>query len=390
MSNHTTNLLSALSNGADLLEYFRIELENTVNMLLQTELTAFLNYEKYEYSGYGSGNSRNGSYTRTLKTQFGPIQVEIPRDRQGEFKPVGIPSHSRTLGDLEQMVIHMYRKGITTREIADLIEKMYGCHYSPQSISNITAAVQEEVDAFHARQVKKQYVCLYLDATYVSVRRGCTSKEALHIILGITPEGEKEVLEFMLCPQESSEVYRMMLQDLKARGLEDVLLVISDGLTGLARVLSEELPKAIRQRCWVHISRNVRMLVKRSHAAKVTDDLKRIYKADSQREAESELVKFLETWAQLYPRVAQILSDVTDFFGFFSLPASIRPTIYSNNLLEAFNKHLKRFLKHKEQFPNEDALNRFVCTYCVDYNARHKEKAHKGFLAASYELSNMF
>lgn len=390
MFNDNTNLLKALSNGEKLTELFRIELEKTINLLLKTELTEFLNYEKYDVAGYRSGNSRNGSYARVFKTEFGEITVDIPRDRNNEFSPIGIPSYSRTLGSLEDVVIHLYSKGITTREIADLIEKMYGCHYSAQSVSNITKVLKEEVEAFHQRPVAAKYACIYCDATYLNVRRGSTSKEALHVILGITPEGRKEVLDFFLCPAESSEIYRQMLQDLKKRGLQDVLLFISDALPGLANVFAEEFPKSRHQRCWVHISRNVRVLVKRVHTQEILNDLKLVYTSADAETAEMQLWRFLEKWSALYPKVTQLLSDVTDLFSFYDMPKDIRPSIYSNNLMESLNKHLKRFIAKKEQFPNEEALERCVTVYFNDYNCKHYEHSHRGFKATNYLLCDMF
>ena len=233
MSNFTTDLMSALIRGEGVEAIMRDELEAAMNELLKLELTTFLDYEKYDPIGYNSGNSRNGSYTRQLKTRFGEIEVVIPRDRKGDFKQKLIPSHSRSTDDLESMVIQMYSKGITTSEIADLIERMYGAHYTPQTISNMTRVVQDQVIAYHQRSLNTRYAVIYCDATYLSVRRNSVAKEALHILLGITPEGHKEVLDYRLYPTESCENYREMLIDIQERGVKEVLLFVSDGLKGL-------------------------------------------------------------------------------------------------------------------------------------------------------------
>ena len=166
MSNFTTELMTALFKGEGVEEIMRLELESAMNELLKVELTSFLDYEKHDPRGYNSGNSRNGFYVRQLKTRFGEISVEIPRDRNGEFKQQLIPSHQHSTQDLENMVIQMYRRGITTAEISELIEKMYGAHYTPQTISNMTKVVQDQVERFHKRPLNARYSVIYCDQLF--------------------------------------------------------------------------------------------------------------------------------------------------------------------------------------------------------------------------------
>ena len=171
MSDFTTELIKNLSNNVFVEEIFRVELEKAFNQLLETELACFLGYEKYSKDGYNTGDSRNGYYERTFQTKYGELNLSIPRDRAGEFKQQTLPSHARSDDTLEQMVILMYSKGVTTREIAEIIEKMYGHYYSRQTISNITQTIQEQVTAFHNRAISKRFVVLYCDSTYLHVRR---------------------------------------------------------------------------------------------------------------------------------------------------------------------------------------------------------------------------
>jgi putative transposase len=230
MENFNTELIQILAKGLDINEFFRQKLELAINDLLKSELTVFLNYEKWEYKGYGSGNSRNGFYHRTLKTEYGNLDLQIPRDRRGEFKQQTIKAYSRNSENLENMIITLYKKGITTREIAELLEKMYGSNYSPQSISNLSKVMTEEIKAYHERTLKEDFVVLYCDATYLPVRRDSVSKEALHVIIGIDKNGNKEVLDYSLFPEESSSNYKEMLINLKSRGLVNVSLIVSDAL----------------------------------------------------------------------------------------------------------------------------------------------------------------
>lgn len=390
MSNLNTKLLSALLKNESVDEVFRVELETAINELLATELTAFLNYEKYDPVGYNSGNSRNGYYTRILHSRFGDLNISVPRDRNGEFSPKAIPAYKRNTDDLETTIIQLYKKGITTREIADLIEKMYGHYYTPQTISNITKAVENQVNEFHNRPLANRYVVLYCDATYLNVRRDSVAKEALHIIVGITPEGNKEVLDYVLYPTESPANYKDMLLDLKNRGVEQVLLFVTDGLTGLREVCLEVFPNAKHQSCWTHIVRNVIKYVRSKDRKTVLDDLKRVYNAASLALAKNELYNFLSKYQSIYPKIIFLLSDITSLFTFYEFPMEIRKSIYTTNIIENFNKNLKRNTNRKEQFPNEDSLDRYVCSYCVDYNKKYGSRVHKGFALVQAELNELF
>lgn len=390
MSNLNTKLLSALLKNESVDEVFRVELENAINELLATELTAFLNYEKYDPVGYNSGNSRNGYYTRILHSRFGDLNISVPRDRNGEFSPKAIPAYKRNTDDLETTIIQLYKKGITTREIADLIEKMYGHYYTPQTISNITKAVENQVNEFHNRPLANRYVVLYCDATYLNVRRDSVAKEALHIIVGITPEGNKEVLDYVLYPTESPTNYKDMLLDLKNRGVEQVLLFVTDGLTGLREACLEVFPNAKHQSCWTHIVRNVIKYVRSKDRKTVLDDLKRVYNAASLALAKNELYNFLSKYQSIYPKIIFLLSDITSLFTFYEFPMEIRKSIYTTNIIENFNKNLKRNTNRKEQFPNEDSLDRYVCSYCVDYNKKYGSRVHKGFALVQAELNELF
>ena len=390
MSNFTTELMSALLKGEGIEEVMRLELESAMNELLRHELTIFLDYEKHDPIGYNTGNSRNGMYTRQLKTRFGEISVEIPRDRNGEFKQRLIPSHQRSTDDLEAMIIQMYAKGITTAEIAQLIEKMYGAHYTPQTISNITQMVHVQVANYHQRKLNARYAVIYCDATYLSVRRDGVAKEALHVLLGITPEGYKEILDYRLFPSESSENYREMFNDIKTRGVQEVLLFVSDGLKGFRNVCLESFPTAQHQSCWVHISRNISRLIRPKDKPEILTELKKVYQATDRAEAQAALEKFILLVSKRYPKVVDLLRSNPSLFTFYEFPSEIRSSIYTTDMIEGLNKQLKRDTKRKEQFPNEDSLDRFVCMKFLDFNQRFFDRIHKGFGLVTSLLNEYF
>lgn len=390
MNHFSTQLTKALSQGYSIDEIIRQEIETTINQLLRTELTVFLDYERYDPIGYNSGNSRNGSYTRQFQTKYGEITVEMPRDRNGEFTQQTIPSYKRRSDDLETTILQLYSKGITTSEIADLIEKMYGHAYTTQTISNITQVVEEHVEAFHQRTLNKRYIAIYCDATHLNVRRDSVSKEALHILVGITQEGTKEVLDYRLFPQESCANYREMFEDIKARGVNEVLLFVSDGLTGIRDACLEVYPQALHQSCWVHIQRNIARLVRTKDRKEILELLKPVYQADSQLDAQAALKHFTTETSNRYPKVIKLLDQNPSLLSFLSFPKSIRRNIYTTNILEGMNKQIKRYTKRKEQFPNEASLDRFVCNQLMEYNQRFSSRVHLGFNLVHSEIDEMF
>ena len=234
MINFTTEIMQTLLNKGDLDELFREHLERAINSLLQAELTAFLDYEKYDRNGFNSGNSRNGNYSRTFKTEYGELNLTIPRDRNGEFSQQTLPAYKRTNDSLETTIIQLFQKGITMAEISELIEKMYGHHYTPQTISNMSKLVSEDVLAFKERTLEANYSVIFMDATHIPVKRQTVSKEAIHIAVGIRPDGSKEVLSYAIAPTESITIWEEILIDLQERGVKNVLLFITDGLKEMA------------------------------------------------------------------------------------------------------------------------------------------------------------
>ncbi len=390
MNQFTTDIVNALVKKQDITEVFRSHLEKAVNTLLTTELTAFLDYEKYDRIGFNSGNSRNGSYGRTLHTEYGDLNIQIPRDRNGEFKQQTVAPYKRSNDTLESFVIHMFQKGVTTSEIAGLIEKMYGHHYTPQTISNMTKTMTEQVEAFNKRTLSARYVCVYLDATFIPVRRETVSKEAVYLAVGISEDGTKEVLAYTIAPTESAFNWQELLVDLKERGVEKVLLFISDGLKGIADAIFSVFPKSQYQTCLVHVARNLSHKVRVEDRSEVCDDFKTVYRADSQEGGQEALDAFCEKWQKAYPKLTKSLAENPYLLTFYRFPQSIWRSIYSTNLIESFNKQIKKYTKRKEQFPNEEALERFLVSQFEDYNHRFATRCHIGFDKARAELAAMF
>ena len=389
MPNFTTEIMETLINKGDLDELFRCHLELAVNSLLQAELTAFLDYEKYDRAGFNSGNSRNGNYSRSFRTEYGELNLVIPRDRNGKFSQQTLPAYKRTNDSLETTIIQLFQKGITMSEISELIEKMYGHHYTPQTISNMTKIVSEDIIAFKERSLESRYSVIFMDATHIPLKRQTVSNEAVYIVIGIRLDGTKEVLGFSLAPTESAYVWKEILQDLKDRGLKEVLLVVTDGLSGINDSIHSVYPNAQFQQCCVHISRNIAHKVRVSDRQEICSDFKLVYQASSKEEANNQIRFMIDKWKKQYPRVVKLLMNPA-ILTFYNFPPSIRRTIYSTNLIEGFNKQLKKYTKRKEQFPNEESLERFLVSQFNNYNQKFLCRVHKGFKEIHDTLESMF
>ena len=389
MTNFTTEIMETLINKGDLDDLFCRHLELAINSLLQAELTAFLDYEKYDRAGFNSGNSRNGNYSRSFKTEYGELNLVIPRDRNGEFSQQTLPAYKRTNDTLETTIIQLFQKGITMSEISDLIERMYGHYYTPQTISNMSKIVSEDVLAFKEKTLEAKYSVIFMDAPHIPVKRKTVSKEAIYIVIGIRLDGTKEVLGFTIAPTESAYVWKEILQDLKDRGLEEVLLVVTDGLSGIHDSIHSVYPNAEFQQCCVHVSRNIAHKVRIKDRKEICDDFKTIYQASSKEEASEQVAFMVEKWRKQYPRVVKLIMNPA-ILTFYNFPPSIRRTIYSTNLIEGFNKQLKKYTKRKEQFPNEESLERFLVSQFNEYNQKFLGRVHKGFKDIEDTLESMF
>jgi transposase-like protein len=257
---------------------------------------------------------------------------------------------------------------------------MYGSYYSPTTVSNITAQVTKQIEAFHQRAIKANYVCLFLDATYLPLRRDSVQREAVYIVLGITPVGIKEVLDYRIAPSENARVWSEMAEDLKQRGLKQVQLIIADGMVGLQPALLHAFPKAKFQRCLVHVMRNIGSHVRLKDREAILNDFKELHSATDVTAAHKILNDFYGAWEKLYSNLIQQLKSIeNELLAFLSFPPVIRPTIYSTNILESLNKRIKRKTKPKEQFPNEKSLDNFIGVQVISYNEKYFNRSHRGF-----------
>ena len=391
MNDFTKDMANALFNQDKINDLFRQKLQQAVNDLLESELTAFLGYNPYERDGWNTGNSRNGAYYRKVDTQFGQIEIKVPRDRNGEFHQHTMPDYKRHTDVLEQTVIKLYSKGVTTREIADLIEKMYGGYYSPAMVSNISKEMIPKVEAYHQRHLSDKFFCVYLDATYIPLKRVTYEREAVYIAIGIKPNGHKEVIDYCIAPTENIEIWSEMLKGFKSRGLEQVELFLSDGVVGMKEAICQSYPKAHFQRCLVHVMRNISAKTWVDDRQKALDEFKQIHTQLNKEMAVQVLHGFYQNWEKAYKNVVRDLRQVEpDLLTFYNYPPAIRASIYSTNMIESFNNRLKRKTKPKTEFPTEQSLDTFIGVQAMDYNDRYFNRIHKGFGQVRDTLESYF
>ena len=391
MTDFNRECLNALFDKEKFDKFMRTQLEEGLNLLLESELTAFLGYNPYDRNGWNSGNSRNGSYFRQIKTQFGPIKVQVPRDRNGEFHQQTLPAYGQHTDALESTVIQLYSHGVTIREISELIEKMYGSYYSAGTVSNISKQVASQVESYHQRRLSDKFFCVYLDATYIPLRRDTYQREAVYIAVGIKPNGNKEIIDYRIAPVENLEVWSEMIADFKERGLEQVELFLSDGFVGIKDMLKQYYPKSKFQRCLIHIMRNISQKVRVTDRAEILNAFKQVHKQTNQKEAETVLHAFYEAYGSKYSRMIKDLRKLEeDMLVFYQYPKQIRPSIYSTNMIESINRMIKRKTNPKSEFPSEESLDNFLGSQVIDYNDRNANRVHKGFGQVADTLESYF
>lgn len=373
---------------------FKLMLES----LMEGERTAILGYDKHNYSGYGengvgNGNSRNGYYGRDLLTGLGLLEkLDIPRDRLGEFTPELLDKWQRSTKPMDELVMSLYAKGMTTRDINDVIEKIYGKSYSPQQVTLITKEIEEERLAWEGRPLKKRYIAIFIDALFVKLRRGDTvSADAVYVVSGIDDLGYRDILGFYIGTSESANFWKENLTDLKQRGVSEVLLFVFDGLTGLEGIVNQVFSKAMTQLCLVHQMRSSLNYVRPADKEEIARKLKTIYHSQTLSEAKEKLLKLQEELKGKYPRLLNRWFDkLESLMRFLEFPEYLRPHVYSTNWIERLNKDFRKVLKNKNSMPTEESVRNLLYLRVRDIMGRYERQRLNGFVAYQLDLNIMW
>ena len=325
---------------------------------LEVELSEHLGYERHAVEGRGSGNSRNGSYPKTITTEVGEVEVLMPRDRAGTFEPVTIPKHQRRLDGLTGNVISLYAKGMTTGDIQAHLAEIYDTDISRETISKITDAIVEDMVAWQNRPLDPIYAVLLIDAIVIKVRGSQVANRPVYVAIGVNLDGERDVLGLWLGPSggEGAKQWATMLTELRNRGVADALIVCCDGLKGLPESIRTTWPDATVQTCVVHMVRNSLRYASKKHWQTIVKEMRQIYEAPTVEAAESAFAEFSEHWADIYPAMIRSWENSwAEFVPFLEFPAELRKVVYTTNAIESLNARFRRAVRHRGHFPNEQA-----------------------------------
>jgi transposase-like protein len=338
-------------------------------------------------------NRRNGYSKKTIQSDHGEMNLAIPRDRNGEFEPVLVPKHQRRLAGLDEKILVLYARGLSTRDISAQLAELYGVTISPALISEVTDTVSDAVKAWQVRPLDQVYPILYLDALYVNIRvSGRVSKRAVYVVLGVNCEGNKELLGLWIgeAEAEGAKFWLKVLTDLKNRGLKDILIACCDGLVGFPQAIEALYPQTQVQLCIVHLIRNCLRYVPWKDAKAVAADLKPIYQAATLEAAEAALDAFAAKWDALYPAISQIwIRHWDNIIPIFDYPMDIRKVIYTTNAIESLNRSLRKVIKTKAVFPDEESV--FKLMYLAMNNiAKRWNRPIKNWKAALSHFAILF
>ena len=328
-----------------------------VERVMEGELTTELGYEKHDPNGELSGNSRNGYSEKTLKCNDGHIPIKVPRDRNGDYDPVIIPKHQTRFDDMDEKIISLYARGMTTRDIQAQLKDLYHVDVSPTLISNVTDEVIDEVKAWQSRPLDKLYPIVYLDALMIKVQQDKrVINKSFYLALGVTTEGQKELLGIWISENEGAKFWLNVLTEIKNRGVSDIFITCVDGLTGFPEAIEAVFPKTKVQLCIVHMVRNSLRFVSWKQRKAVAAALRTIYTADTLEGAELALTSFCDKWGKAFPAIGKSwLAHWERLTPIFDYSKEIRKVIYTTNAIESVNGSLRKVIKNKRVFPSDGA-----------------------------------
>lgn len=357
-----------LKTMADVQSALKELFADTLQEMLEAELDHELGYEKHDVANKQTPNSRNGKSKKTITSEYGEQEIRVPRDRNGEFEPMIVKKHQSNVTGIEDQIIAMYAKGVSTRDIQDHLNHLYGIEVSPTMISNVTNKLIPLIKEWQNRPLQGVYAVVFMDAIHFKVKQdGAIVNKAAYMVIGIDLDGNKDVLGMWIGENESSKFWLSVLNDLRNRGVGDILITCVDNLTGFSQAISACFPKTEIQKCVIHQIRNSTRYVSYKALKKVTADLKPIYKATTEDMALVELERFEETWGSSYPLIVRSWRTNWDEIAtFFKYPPEIRKLIYTTNMIESYHRQLRKVTKGKSIFPTDESLLKMLYLATMD------------------------
>jgi putative transposase len=358
-----------------------------IERALQAELTHDLGYERGDPAGAGSGNSRNGIGRKTVSTTNGPITIDVPRDRNGTFEPKIVPKKARRLGQIDEMILSLYSRGLSTRDIEAHLLEVYGVSASRELISNVTDVVVDEIEIWRNRPVDEVYPIVYVDGLRIKVRdKGAVTIKTAYLVIGVDVEGRKHALGLWIAETEGAKFWLSVLTQLRNRGLRDILICCCDGLSGLPEAITSVFPDTVVQTCVVHVVRNAMRFVSYQDRKKVAAGMRAIYTAPTVEAAELELKNLDSTFGTQYPGVIDVWRRAwNEFIPFLDYPAELRRVVYTTNAIESINFQLRKVTKTRGHFPSDEAAMKLL--YLGLRNISSKRGGESGTGTAGWKIA---
>jgi putative transposase len=329
---------------------------------LQAEITHELGYERDDPAGAGSGNSRNGFMEKTVSTPNGPVTINVPRDRNGVFEPRIVPKHARRLGQIDDMILSLYSRGMTTRDIEAHLREVYGVAASRELISKVTDVVVDEIELWRNRPLDEVYPIVYVDGLRIKVRdQGAVTVKVAYLVIGVDVEGRKHALGIWIAESEGAKFWLSVLTELRNRGLRDILICCCDGLTGLPEAITTAFPNTVVQTCVVHVVRNAMKFVSYADRKKVAAGMRAIYTAPTLQAAEVAFTGFDADFGERYPGAVDVWRRAwNEFIPFLDYPPELRLIVYTTNAIESMNFQLRKITKNRGHFPSDEAAMKLL------------------------------
>lgn len=379
-----------IESAQDLSSAIKDLFKNSLQEMMNAEFETSMGYQKYDNKTEKT-NYRNGTTKKKLKSEFGQFDFETPRDRNNEFEPKIVPKNKRDVSGIEDKIISLYGRGLSTREINEQIQDLYGIEVSSTMVSNITDQILPKIKEWQDRPLESIYTICFVDAVHFSVRDDASVvKKAAYIVLGINEYGEKDVLGIWVGENESAKFWLSVFNDLKSRGVKDILILCSDGLTGMKEAITTAFPKAVQQRCIVHMIRNSVRFVSYKELKPFCEDLKTIYTSKNEKAGYEQLQKIKEKWKSKYPTALKSWEENWDAIcPFFSYSEPVRKIMYTTNTIESLNRSYRKYTKTKSVFPSDESLMK--CLYLATLNITKKWNGrYRNWDLILGELSIMF
>lgn len=364
-------------DASDVQEMLKDLLGDTLQGMLEAEMDEKLGYSKYDYRNKETDDSRNGYSKKTVTSSLGNIDLDIPRDRKGEFEPQAVKKNQTDISNIEDQVLSMYAKGMTTRDISDHLKSVYGVDASAEMISHMTDRILPVAKEWQNRPLEKKYAIVFMDAVHFHVRQDSqTVKKAVYVAVGIQLNGQKEVLGMWAGGNESAKYWLGVLNEIKNRGVEDIMIVSVDGLTGFGDAIGAVFPKAEIQRCIVHQIRYSTKFISYKDIKPFMKELKQVYQAATEEAALENLDSLEENWGKKYPSsIASWRNNWPQLSTYFKYPPEIRKLIYTTNSIENFNRQLRKVTKTRTIFPTDDALFKILYLAMMDITKKWTGKS---------------